>query len=106
MEIGPVAGNFPGMLQKRGYEIRLPADWPPDTVTVNGTPVPQSQNGREGWSFEGNTLTTVIPVPSGAVSSRTVIEVRRAMGLTARRAELDGFAGSKMSRLKRAHSMQ
>jgi len=29
VEIGPVIGAYPGMLKTRGYEIRLPGDWPP-----------------------------------------------------------------------------
>ena len=36
VEIGPVEGSYPGMLKTRGYELRLPADWPPASVTVNG----------------------------------------------------------------------
>ena len=33
------------MLKARGYELRLPADWPPASVTVNGKSVPQ-RSGR------------------------------------------------------------
>jgi len=103
VEIGPVEGSYPGMLQKRGYELRLPADWPPASVTVNGVAVKQAgPTGKGGWSFEGNTLTTVIPVSSFNVTSRVTIEVRRADGLTARRSELDGFAGA-MTRLRGAY---
>lgn len=90
------------MLKARSYELRLPADWPPISVTVNGKPVPQSHPGKPGWSFVGNTLTTVIPTPSFSTASKVTIEVRRAPGLTARRAELDGFAGS-MTRLRGAY---
>ena len=65
VEIGPVEGSYPGMLKTRGYELRLPADWPPASVTVNGVAVQQAGPlGKAGWSFEGNTLTTIIPVPS------------------------------------------
>ncbi|HTW82057.1 MAG TPA: TIM-barrel domain-containing protein [Terracidiphilus sp.] len=102
VEIGPVEGSFPGMLKNRSFELRLPGDWPPASVTVNGTPVPQGGVGKPGWLFVGNTLTTVIPTPSYSTSSRVIIEVRRAAGLTARRAELDGFAGS-MTRLRAAY---
>ena len=103
VEIGPVEGSYPGMLTSRSYELRLPADWPPDAVAVNGKPVKQSDTGEKGdWSFVGNTLTTVIPVPSGNVSERVIVEVRRGAGLTARRSELDGFAGS-MTRLRAAY---
>jgi alpha-glucosidase len=100
VEIGPVQGSFPGMLRKRAYELRLPADWPPASVTVNGVSVKRAGPlGKDGWSFEGNTLTTVIPVPSASVATTVTIEVRRRPGMTARRGELDGFAGA-MTRLR------
>jgi alpha-glucosidase len=102
VEIGPVEGSYPGMLTTRGYEVRLPGDWPPEAVTVNGKPVPQTKPSEPGgWTFEGNTLTTVLPVPAGSVNAKVVVEVRRAYGLIARRAELDGFAGA-MTRLRGA----
>jgi alpha-glucosidase len=100
VEIGPVEGRFPGMLRNRAFELRLPADWPPEGITVNGAPIRKAgSTGKGGWSFEGNSLTTVIPIPSSSVESRVTIEVRRAHGLTARRGELDGFAGA-MNRLR------
>jgi hypothetical protein len=103
VEIGPAEGNYPGMPKTRGYELRLPADWPPASVTVNGTPVAQAGPTRDGgWRYEGNTLTTVIPVAPGGVEQKVTVEVRRADGLTARRGELDGFAGA-MVRLRAAY---
>jgi alpha-glucosidase (family GH31 glycosyl hydrolase) len=103
VEIGPAEGNYPGMPRTRAYELRLPADWPPASVTVNGAPVAQAgPTGEGGWRFQGNTLTTIIPVPSGGVDQKVTIEVRRADGLTARRNELDGFTGA-MARLRAAY---
>jgi alpha-glucosidase len=103
VEIGPVEGSYPGMAKTRGYEIRLPADWPPVAVTVNGVAVKQAgPTGKGGWGFEGNTLTTVIPVPSGSVAAKVTVEVYRATGLVARRGEIDGFAGA-MTRLRSAY---
>ncbi|MGB8260742.1 MAG: TIM-barrel domain-containing protein [Terracidiphilus sp.] len=103
VEIGPVEGGYPSMLRARRYELRLPADWPAASVTVNGVALAQkSAAGKAGWSFEGNTLTTVVPVASTSTASKVVIEVRRAAGLTARRAELDGFPGA-MTRLRGAY---
>jgi alpha-glucosidase (family GH31 glycosyl hydrolase) len=100
VEIGPVQGAFSGMLTRRAYELRLPADWPPASVTINGVPLKQAgPSGKNGWSFDGNTLTTVIPVPTNAVTARIVIEVHRSPGSVARRNQLDGFAG-KMTRLR------
>jgi alpha-glucosidase len=103
VEIGPVQGTYPGMPLARGFELRLPADWPPQLVTVNGTPLPHAGiAGKSGWRFEGNTLTTVIPIANRGVASKVKVEVRRASGLTARRDELDGFAGS-ITRLRGAY---
>ncbi len=100
VEIGPVQGSFPGMLRKRAFELRLPADWPPSSVRVNGASVSHAGPlGKDGWRFEGNTLTTVIPVPRVSTATKVTIEVRRAPGMTARRGELDGFAGE-MTRLR------
>ena len=103
VEIGPVEGSYPGMQKERGYELRLPADWPPAAVSVNGVAVKQAgPTDEKGWSFKGNTLTTVIPVMRENVQRKVVIEVRRTAGLTARRGELDGFAGT-MARLRGAY---
>ncbi len=100
VEIGPVEGAFPGMLKERGYTLKLPADWPPASVTVDGVAVKQAgPTGKGGWSFEGNSLTTIIPVAGRSTASKVTIEVRRADGLTARRNELDGFDGA-MARLR------
>ena len=75
-------GGYPGMSERRGYELRLPADWPPASVTVNGVAVKRAgPTGKGGWSFEGNTLTTVIPVPSFSVDAKVTVEVRTRRGL-------------------------
>jgi alpha-glucosidase len=99
VEIGPVQGHFSGMLLHRGYELRLPDDWPPASVTVNGIPIrPAGPKDKSGWRFEGNTLTTIVPVPRLSVATKVTIEVRRAPGMMQRRAKLNGFPGE-MTRL-------
>ncbi len=101
--IGPVEGSFPGMLTERGYQLRLPADWPPASVTVNGEAVRQADVlGHDGWSFDGNTLTTSIPISRRSVHQQVIIEVTRTSQAMAHRAELDGFAGA-MTRLRGAY---
>jgi alpha-glucosidase len=103
VEIGPVQGSYPGMMKARACELRLPANWPPATVTVNGIAVKRAGAfGKGGWSFEGNTLTTIVPIPSTSVAAKVTVEVRRAAGFVARRNELDGFAGA-MTRLRGAY---
>src|SRR5258708_24748563 len=88
IEIRPVQGSFPGMIRNRSYELRLPADSPPERVAVNGAAVvhagptgPTRSTGKAGWTFEGNTLTTVIPVPASSVATRVTIEVHPAPGI-------------------------
>jgi alpha-glucosidase len=95
VEIGPVEGSYPGMLKTRGYEVRLPADWPPVSVTVNGNAVGFVKPGEAGgWTFEGNTLTTVIPVPRKSTAAKVVVEVQRKRLLMAHRwGRIDGFGG-------------
>lgn len=103
VEIAPTKGTYRGMLSERGYEIRLPGDWPPASVTVNERPLARAaQEGGAGWSFVGNSLTTIISVPSTPVKERTTVRVTRAPELLSRRAELNGFAGS-MTRLREAY---
>jgi alpha-glucosidase (family GH31 glycosyl hydrolase) len=99
VDVDPVEGSYPGMLTSRGYEIRLPADWPPETVTVNGTNIAA---GKNGWSYEGNTLTTVIRVPRASVHEKMHIEIHRTAGSLAQRSQLEGFAGS-ITRLNTAY---
>jgi len=104
VEIGPVVGSFTGMLKSRGYKLQLPADWPPASVTIDGRAVysasePCTRCFLKPWSFEGNTLTTIIPVAPRSTAARVVIEVKRSAGLAARRSELDGFNGA-MNRLR------
>lgn len=104
VEVAPVEGSYPGMILRRAYQVQLPGDWPPESVTVNGAPLAftgQRQNGI-GWRYEGNTLMTVITTPEFPVHSPVRIEVRRAAGSLASRRKLDGFAGS-IARLGEAY---
>jgi alpha-glucosidase len=99
VEIGPVEGGYPGMPKTRGFELRLPADWPPVEVKINGVVLKQANGNDKGWSYEGNTLTTVIPVPASSVAAKVTVEVRRAGKTISNDGELDGFAGL-MTRLR------
>jgi alpha-glucosidase (family GH31 glycosyl hydrolase) len=103
VNVAPVSGEYAGMPSARGYEILLPADWPPESITVNGKALAYSTDARSaGWRFDGNTLTTTISVPSSPVNESVSIVVRRSSQLMARRAELDDFAGT-MTRLREAY---
>jgi alpha-glucosidase (family GH31 glycosyl hydrolase) len=96
VDIAPARGTYPGMVTSRGYELRLPADWPPESVLANRESLPlQASDGSPcGWRYDGNTLSTIIRVPSHRVSEAIHIEIHRASGSLASRAQLDGFAGA------------
>jgi alpha-glucosidase (family GH31 glycosyl hydrolase) len=104
VEIAPVEGNYPEMINARAYEVQLPGDWPPQSVSVNGRPLTFTGQDRSkiGWRYEGNTLMTVITTPSFSVHTPVRIEVRRAAGSLSSRNQLDGFAGS-ITRLRGAY---
>ena len=103
VEIAAAKGTYAGMPAARAYEIRLPGDWPPASVTVNERPLAAaSQQGATGWRFEGNTLTTIINLPTTPVKEAVTVRVTRAPDLFSHRAELNGFAGA-MTRLREAY---
>jgi alpha-glucosidase len=101
--VEPVRGGYPGMQPMRGYQVRLPADWPPASVTANGIPLQFTLDAKQsGWRFEGNTLTTIVPVAPADVHKQTTIVVRRPPSSIASRNLLDGFTG-RMRRLREAY---
>jgi alpha-glucosidase len=103
VDVEPVRGAFAGMLERRAYEVRLPGDWPPESVVANSVPLSyEPAAGKVGWRFEGNTLTTVVTLPQSSVHVRMRLTVRRRAGLEAKAAELDGFAAA-MSRYRAAY---
>ena len=106
--VAPVRGGYlyrgnPRMPTMRSYEIRLPADWPPASVIANGVSLQFTLDGKQpGWRFEGNTLTTIVPVAPPDVHQATTIVVRRAPASISSRSLLDGFTG-RMRRLREAY---
>jgi alpha-glucosidase len=103
IEVQPVRGHYPGMLQARSYELRLPADWPPTSITVYGRNLNFVRNGKGvGWHYDGNTLTTIVTVPSSATTETVRLRIHRDPTLVARGAELDGFEGA-IRRLRSAY---
>ena len=91
------------MQPMRSYEVRLPADWPPASITANGVSLQFTLDARQpGWHLEGNTLTTIVPVAPADVHQATMIVVRRAPGSITSRNLLDGFT-ERMRRLREAY---
>lgn len=96
VHISPVQGSYPGMIAARSYQIRLPGDWPPASVKVNGRTVDFTgqDSTKPGWRYEGNTLTTVITTPHNSVHRSVTIEVVYAKASLASRQQLDGLPGA------------
>jgi alpha-glucosidase len=104
IDIAPIQGSYPGMPAQRGYELRLPEDWPPSSVTANGIKLQfNRKEGSPGWRYEGNTLTTVITVSRHSVHEKVHIVVHRDNGSLANRTAVDGFTGA-TARLREAYN--
>lgn len=103
--IAPAEGRYKGMPTARSYELRLPGNWPPSAVSVNGESLAYTRKRDvPGWHFEGDTLTTVITTRAIPVAYTVTIRVRISVEMARRRALLDGFAG-KMGRLRETYSI-
>jgi alpha-glucosidase len=103
VDVAPVRGHYAGMLQTRSYEVRLPADWPPTSITVNGRTLNPAHNTEDpGWHYDGNTLTTVIRLPKIATTEHVRLRIQRDPALVAHQARLDGFPGA-ITRLRSAY---
>lgn len=80
--------------QSRQYEFRLPDDWPPQSVPLNGAPIVYAATGGEsGWRYDGNTPTTIIRIHTTAINTPVTLRVHRAERLMKKRADLDRFSG-------------
>jgi alpha-glucosidase len=100
IRIDPTQGKYPGMLNKRAYEIHLFDFIPPESVTVNGKAFNSSRRAADAtWGYDGNTLTVVIRVPKTDTRERTVVNVR--FGEDSPTAAVQGVR-EKLTRLRRA----
>jgi alpha-glucosidase len=91
--IEPVQGSYPGMLLRRGYQVRLVGSWPANTVNVNGKALPGS-----AIQYDGNQTTAIVTLPEFDVHQRVEITVTTA---NAPLALLNGVPG-KLARLRSA----
>jgi hypothetical protein len=102
IEILPVEGNYPGMRTERGYEIRLPGSWPPESVTYNGKTLAYSRETvAPGWSYDGDKLMTVISLPRTSVKDRVEVFVKVSAAEESQSQLLDGVPG-RLARLRTA----
>lgn len=100
LEIFPVEGKFPGMLEKRAYEIRIFPVLPPEKVFCNGIKISYSREGKEmSWYYKGNDLMIVIMLPKFHIGEKIELSIEilkeNLLGI------VNGFSG-KINRLKRS----
>lgn len=102
LEILPVEGRFPGMLQQRGYEIRLPGFWPPQTITCNGQTIPynRDETAKSGWRYDGYKMTLHVWLPPSPVDEPIQVTITFPAVTRQQRTLLEGVPG-KLARLRR-----
>ncbi|MBC8416017.1 MAG: DUF5110 domain-containing protein [Candidatus Cloacimonetes bacterium] len=75
--IEPVQGSFPGMMESRAYELRLPLTFPPENIKVNGKMIIYAKDLKAGsWTYNGDELTTYISTPEFSVQQKVEIEIK------------------------------
>lgn len=105
VNISPAEGHYAGMPASRAYEVRLSETWPPDSVTINGQIVNEvADKDQPGWSYEGDTLTTVIRTHSFSTAGAITVSVKIKPELARQRELLDGFPG-KTTRLRETYDI-
>jgi alpha-glucosidase (family GH31 glycosyl hydrolase) len=102
LTVSPIEGHYNGMEASRGYELRLRGSWPPESVTVNGDSIAHNENA--GWSYDGNTLATIVRTRSISTASPVTIVVKIKPSMARQVALLEGFPG-KMTRLREAYDI-
>ena len=95
--VGPAKGSYTGYKKQRTLEVRLPATLPPKAVKVGKQQLQWKYRlDGEGWSYDGDTATTIIKVPAIDLSKKTTVTIsfpksgaKLAFGLKAKMARLE-----------------
>lgn len=100
VEVLPVLGSYPGMLEERSLEIRLPGTLPPKSVRCNGKSIEySSETTVPHWSYDGDRVTTFIRTPRMRTNERVEVKVLFPKAVQNASSLLDGVPG-KLARLK------
>ncbi len=94
--IDPAVGSYPGMNKSRSYIVQLMNVFPPIRVAIDGQEI---RFGKEGWTFDGDKLETVIRIAPRSVNQRVQLTVEFPESYES--PLLDGTRG-KIARLKDA----
>lgn len=101
LEIHPARGKFPGMLERRSYEIRVPMILPPEKILCNGKEVIYSKEEKEmTWRYDGNKLMVIINLPKFNIREKVEVDIELAKDNKDFINIMNGFPG-KINRLKK-----
>ena len=92
--IAPRNGEFEGASATTSYELRLPANYPPKSVRVDGKELKYSRYAEVGeWGYDGYTLAPYILLGDIDNKKGCVVEVEFAEGDLAKQDKLYGMQG-------------
>ena len=92
--IAPRKGSFEGMSATTSYELRLPANYPPKSVRVDGKEFKYSRYAEVGeWGYDGYTLAPYILVGKIDNAKGCTVEVEFAENDFAEQSKLYGIQG-------------
>jgi alpha-glucosidase len=92
--IAPRKGEFEGATATTSYELRLPANYPPKSVRVDGKEFKYARYAEAGeWGYDGYTLAPYIVVGEIDNKKGCVVEVEFAEGDLAQQDKLYGMQG-------------
>ncbi len=92
--IAPRKGTFEGATATNSYELRLPANYPPKSVRVNGKEFKYARYAEVGeWGYDGYTLAPYIVLGEVDNSKGCIVEVEFAEGDLAKQSKLFGMQG-------------
>ena len=92
--IAPRQGAYEGMLPTTSYELRLPANYPPMSVRVDGKEFKYARYAEVGeWGYDGYTLAPYILIGEVDNAKGCVVEVEFAEGDLAAQSKLYGMQG-------------
>lgn len=93
-EIAPREKSFAGASATRSYELRFPATFPPQRVTINGKEIPYSRFPKAGeWTYDAYTLAPVIHTEACACDQSVVVELTLPEEALAKQELLYGMSG-------------
>ncbi len=75
--IKPIKGKYPGMLESRAYELRLPICFPCESVKINGKSIPYKRDANSNsWTYNGNEFTIHIFTSEFSVFQKVEVEIK------------------------------